>query len=322
MLDERRPQDEQAPRQHPRPVRADRPARRRRACAGSCSRGGSPWVGPPRRRTRRSSEIVRKVLLTYWNTASFLVTLRERRRLVAGRPPRPAPRDRPLLDRWALGELRALRRRGHRGARRLRLRARRPRDRRVRRRPVELVRPPLAAPVLGRRRRRRSRRCTSALETRQPADGAVHAVRHRLPVDAAAGRGRRRTARGLAGLGAPARLARGDGGSRRRGRRCARRWRWSAAWWSWAARRGPRPGSGPASRSSRAVVPRPASRSWPPRRRASRPGARAARRDRRGAQRRRRSRPPDRTSSRSRSSRTTARWASGSASARQPSPTP
>ena len=62
---------------------------------------GSPWAA---RRVGHAAleEIVRKVLLTYWNTASFLT-------LYAGDwtpdTPAPAPADRPLLDRWALSEL-------------------------------------------------------------------------------------------------------------------------------------------------------------------------------------------------------------------------
>ena len=62
---------------------------------------GSPWA------TRRIgddtlAEIVRKVLLTYWNTASFLV-------LYAGAAddvvPAPPPAARTALDRWLLSEL-------------------------------------------------------------------------------------------------------------------------------------------------------------------------------------------------------------------------
>ena len=70
---------------------------------------GSPWVD---RRVGHETlrEIVRKVLLTYWNTASFLVTYAN----AAGWSPSsaggtnaaPAPDDRPVMDRWALGELR------------------------------------------------------------------------------------------------------------------------------------------------------------------------------------------------------------------------
>jgi len=71
---------------------------------------GSPWS------TRRIGsaaleEIVRKVLLTYWNTVSFLVLYANaaaaqgtawRPAMLAGAPP---PADRPLLDRWVLSEL-------------------------------------------------------------------------------------------------------------------------------------------------------------------------------------------------------------------------
>jgi isoleucyl-tRNA synthetase len=74
---------------------------------------GSPWS------TRRVGhapldEIVRKVLLTYWNTVSFLALYANAASAqgqawapeeVAGAP---APADRPLLDRWVLGELAAV----------------------------------------------------------------------------------------------------------------------------------------------------------------------------------------------------------------------
>ncbi|MBO0827089.1 MAG: isoleucine--tRNA ligase, partial [Streptosporangiales bacterium] len=73
---------------------------------------GNPWS------TRRIGhelieDVVRRVLLTYWNTASFLVLYANAAadgpdgrpwspRLAAGAPPYA---DRPLLDRWALSEL-------------------------------------------------------------------------------------------------------------------------------------------------------------------------------------------------------------------------
>jgi len=68
---------------------------------------GSPWgarrVGP-----NVLDEIVRKILLTYWNTVSFLVLYAN----AAGWTPEaaasaPAPADRPLLDRWLLSEVHA-----------------------------------------------------------------------------------------------------------------------------------------------------------------------------------------------------------------------
>ena len=107
-----RPQDEQAPRQHPRADPADGAARRRRAALVHAA-PGSPWSA---RRVGHGAldEIVRKVLLTYWNTVSFLVlyanaaAARGRRLGTGGRArPRP-PADRPLLDRWVLSELHAL----------------------------------------------------------------------------------------------------------------------------------------------------------------------------------------------------------------------
>ena len=71
---------------------------------------GSPWST---RRIGASTldEIVRKVLLTYWNTVSFL-TLYANAAAAQGAAWRPAmlasappPADRPLLDRWVLSEL-------------------------------------------------------------------------------------------------------------------------------------------------------------------------------------------------------------------------
>ncbi|MBX6767992.1 MAG: class I tRNA ligase family protein, partial [Actinomadura rubrobrunea] len=72
---------------------------------------GMPWAS---RRVGHNAleEIVRKVLLTYWNTASFLVLYADAAASQGGRPwtpertdEAPAPADRPLLDRWALAEL-------------------------------------------------------------------------------------------------------------------------------------------------------------------------------------------------------------------------
>jgi isoleucyl-tRNA synthetase len=70
--------------------------------------GGSPWSA---RRVGHEtlSEVVRKVLLTYWNTASFFTLYAETNGW--GGPgdgtasPAPARAERPLLDRWALATL-------------------------------------------------------------------------------------------------------------------------------------------------------------------------------------------------------------------------
>jgi isoleucyl-tRNA synthetase len=66
---------------------------------------GSPW-GARRVGHDVLSEIVRKVLLTYWNTASFLVLYAN----AGGWTPSSAPpaASRPLLDRWVLSELHAV----------------------------------------------------------------------------------------------------------------------------------------------------------------------------------------------------------------------
>ncbi|GAA3170919.1 isoleucine--tRNA ligase [Blastococcus jejuensis] len=70
--------------------------------------GGSPWSA---RRVGHEtlSEVVRKVLLTYWNTASFFTLYAETNGWdpTGGRDGgmAPARADRPLLDRWALAEL-------------------------------------------------------------------------------------------------------------------------------------------------------------------------------------------------------------------------
>ncbi|MFD2092259.1 isoleucine--tRNA ligase [Blastococcus deserti] len=66
--------------------------------------GGSPWSA---RRVGHEtlSEVVRKVLLTYWNTASFFTLYAEAAGWDAAASPGPARSERPLLDRWALAEL-------------------------------------------------------------------------------------------------------------------------------------------------------------------------------------------------------------------------
>jgi isoleucyl-tRNA synthetase len=68
--------------------------------------GGSPWA------TRRIGDevlqdVVRRVLLTYWNTASFLVLYANANDWTPGSVPVPEIADRPVLDRWAISELHA-----------------------------------------------------------------------------------------------------------------------------------------------------------------------------------------------------------------------
>ncbi len=63
---------------------------------------GSPWL---QRRVGHTAlqDIVRKTLLTYWNTASFLTLYANANGWVPGGPV-AATADRPLLDRWALSQ--------------------------------------------------------------------------------------------------------------------------------------------------------------------------------------------------------------------------
>ncbi|MGY1772844.1 isoleucine--tRNA ligase [Blastococcus sp. SYSU D00813] len=66
--------------------------------------GGSPWSA---RRVGHEtlSEVVRKVLLTYWNTASFFTLYAETNGWDPAATPAPPRSERPLLDRWALATL-------------------------------------------------------------------------------------------------------------------------------------------------------------------------------------------------------------------------
>ncbi|MBS2965561.1 isoleucine--tRNA ligase [Actinocrinis puniceicyclus] len=68
--------------------------------------GGSPWSA---RRVGDTTiqEVVRKTLLTYWNTVAFQA-LYARTGGWSPSPADPAPADRPVLDRWVLSELNRL----------------------------------------------------------------------------------------------------------------------------------------------------------------------------------------------------------------------
>jgi len=65
---------------------------------------GSPWAAR-RLSTGVLAEIVRKVLLTYWNTASFLVLYANASGWSGGSGGMTSPRGLTLLDRWVLSEL-------------------------------------------------------------------------------------------------------------------------------------------------------------------------------------------------------------------------
>ena len=167
---------------------------------------GSPWA------TRRVGhdtleEIVRKILLTYWNTVSFLVLYANAAAAGAGRArPGPGRRRRPAAGAGPVAAERAARA----GARRhdrpggVRFRRGGPQDRRVHRRAVQLVRPPVPPPVLGGpghgRRRSGVRHAVRVPGDADQAAGPGDAVPDRLPLGRAAGRG-------LPRLGAPGVLA-------------------------------------------------------------------------------------------------------------------
>jgi isoleucyl-tRNA synthetase len=69
--------------------------------------GGSPWSAR-RVGDRALEEVVRKTLLTYWNTASFLVLYANANGWSPGVAPGADVGDHPLLDRWVLSELHRL----------------------------------------------------------------------------------------------------------------------------------------------------------------------------------------------------------------------
>ena len=200
------------------PIAADGASTAPTRCAGSCSAAARPWsarrVGHERARGDRpqgAADLLEHRVLPH--------AVRRRERLGAGRRPAPGVADRPLLDRWALSEL-------HRdGAPRstaaledFDTAAGRRAAGRVRRRPVQLVRPAVAPPVLG-RRPGRARDAARVPRGADPAAGAVHAVRHRRGVRDAGAPRRPDAAR----LGAPARPGREVDGALRRRRRWPRR---------------------------------------------------------------------------------------------------
>ncbi len=68
--------------------------------------GGNPWAAR-RIGDAQLEDVTRKVLLTWWNTASFLTLYADANAWQPGAADVPAPADRPLMDRWALSELHA-----------------------------------------------------------------------------------------------------------------------------------------------------------------------------------------------------------------------
>ena len=167
-----RPQDEQAPGQHPGADPADGPARRRRAALVHALRG-SPWSS--RRIGHRAlEEIASKVVRTYWSIASFQSLYARSNGWAPGGPAGEPTRAGPVgAVRGAPGGRRGRRLPGPAGHGQGRAGAGR-----ADRRPVQLVRPPLPPPVLGRRPGRAGHAAHRARHA-DPDARPVHAVRHR-----------------------------------------------------------------------------------------------------------------------------------------------
>ena len=182
--------------------------------------GGSPWAA---RRVGHATiqEVVRKTLLTYWNTVSFQA-LYGRTGGWAPSSSDPAPAERPALDRWVLSRAERAGARGH-------LRAWRTSTRCAPGKLLSAFVDDLSNWYVRRARRRFWNADPAALATlhdragdRDAADGADGPVHHRA---------------GLAGPGPPGRRGlgrgRGVGAPGRRGRSWTRRWstrRWPSRW--------------------------------------------------------------------------------------------
>ena len=132
---------------------------------------GSPWAS---RRIGHDvlDDVLRRFLLTLWNVYSFFVTYANAEGFDPARRRRPPVRRTSAARSLGAVAARAHGRRGPRRPRCLRRHRRGPRDRGVRRRPVQLVRAPIPAPVLEpgrlrwtRLRSRPSTRCTSVSVT-------------------------------------------------------------------------------------------------------------------------------------------------------------
>ena len=174
-----------------------------------------PWDGY-RFSLEAVGEGVRLFLKQLWNTYALLVALRERGRRGGRRG--AAPASETDLDRWVLLAAGGDGRGGHRAAGRLRRDDRRPRDRGVRRRPLQLVRAPLAPALLG-GRPGRLRDAARVPRDRRAAARAVHAVRRRRDLR----QPRRRASRRVHLCDWPQRRRRATRSSRSRWRPRARR---------------------------------------------------------------------------------------------------
>ena len=219
--------------------------------------GGSPWAA---RRVGHGTiqEVVRKTLLTYWNTVAFQA-LYARTSGWAPTAADPAPAERPLLDRWLLGELQRP------GATRS-PQAMEAYDTQRAGKLLSAFVDDLSNWYVRRSRRRFWQGDAAALRTLHEVVETVTRlmapltpfITERVWQDLVVP-----VTRGRAGVGAPVDLAGGRPGGDRPGA-VRSRWRWSGGWWSWAGPRAPSPASRPASRCRGRWSRRPGSTRSPP----------------------------------------------------------
>ena len=167
---------------------------------------GNPWVN--RRVGHQNLEdVVRRFLLTLWNTHVFFLTYARIDGFALDTTPPPVA-ERPSSDRWVLAELADLVDAVDASLEGYDVSPRHTTARGVRRRPVQLVRAPQPPPVLEGRRGRPGRQgCRLPHPAHVPDDadrtaGAVHAVPGRPPVAGP----RRQPGRRRRAVGAPDRL--------------------------------------------------------------------------------------------------------------------
>ena len=165
-------------------------------------------VGASRRFSARLvNEGLRRFQLTLWNVYRFLVGYANADGIDPRQRPDGAP---PVLDRWLLSELQRPHRARHGGPRPLRPDRRRARHRGLHGRPLQLVRAPLAPPLLARAFRRRRGQAPRLFHAARDARGAGEAARalHALPRRGAVAQPRAVARRRRAGERAPGGLAR------------------------------------------------------------------------------------------------------------------
>jgi hypothetical protein len=166
---------------------------------------GNPWVSR-RVGDQQLDDVVRRFLLTIWNTHVFFTTYAR----IDGFDPRCRARrsERPVTDRWILAELADTIDVVDRGSGHLRRVERHTPARTLRRRPLELVRPPQPPALLARQRRGPQDKAPPTTPCTR-ASRPSHSCSHRSCRSSPNGCGRTSSSRSIAAtarLGAPHRL--------------------------------------------------------------------------------------------------------------------